>query len=177
MGEHSLRSTEATGEVPLFSPRATNSALDADATATYSTVSTDNPVDTGTPGEDMKAMAARHSATARVRYITHIDLRSAFKVGFVISLSLFVVWFITMALLWIILNVAGVWGQMNDLMSELMGLDAVSAGLYFALITGVGLVELFVFTFLAPVGALIYNSAVGIMGGLRVTVENGTRRS
>lgn len=105
------------------------------------------------------------------RAITHIDPISALKMGLVFNLALFAVWFVAMALIYIVLGSAGVWDRLNSLVADLTGSDGMTAGLYFGAVVALGLVEVVVFTLLAPVVALIYNSAAALFGGVRVTLD------
>lgn len=105
------------------------------------------------------------------RAITHIDPISALKMGLVFNLALFAVWFVAMALIYIVLGSAGVWDRLNSLVADLTGSDGMTAGLYFGAVVALGLVEVVIFTLLAPVVALIYNSAAALFGGVRVTLD------
>lgn len=113
------------------------------------------------------ALSAQESGSSRETFLTHIDPMSAFKVGFVFNLALFAIWVVAMILLWIVLNVAGVWDRLNSLAGDLAD-GEFSAGLYFGVVLGLGLFELVVFTLLAPVLAVIFNSAASLFGGLRI---------
>lgn len=105
------------------------------------------------------------------RAITHIDPISALKMGLVFNLALFAVWFVAMALIYIVLGSAGVWDRLNSLVADLTGSDGMTAGLYFGAVVALGLVEVVIFTMLVPVVALIYNSAAALFGGVRVTLD------
>lgn len=105
------------------------------------------------------------------RAITHIDPISALKMGLVFNLALFAVWFVAMALIYIVLGSAGVWDRLNSLVADLTGSDGMTAGLYFGAVVALGLVEVVIFTLLAPIVALIYNSAAALFGGVRVTLD------
>lgn len=105
------------------------------------------------------------------RAITHVDPISALKMGLVFNLVLFAVWFVAMALIYIVLGSAGVWDRLNSLVADLTGSDGMTAGLYFGAVVALGLVEVVIFTLLAPVVALIYNSAAALFGGVRVTLD------
>jgi len=122
------------------------------------------------------ALTAEHSNGAREGYLTHIDPMSAFKVGFVFNLAIFAIWVVAMILLWIILNVAGVWDRLNSLAGDLAE-GEFSAGLYFTAVFGLGLFELVIFTLLAPVGAIIFNSAASLFGGLRIGLGDGSSQA
>lgn len=107
----------------------------------------------------------------RVVRVGEIELTSALKVGFIINSALCLVWILAMTVLWIILNLVGVWGRMNSLFQDLLGLDGVSSLTYFGLVIVLGLIELVIFTLCAPIAAMIYNSAASLAGGLKVRLE------
>lgn len=106
------------------------------------------------------------------RSITHIDPKSALKIGFVINLCVFGIGLVAAALLYLVLGVAGVWGNLNSLLGDLMGSGNFGAGTYFGIVIALGLLELVIFTLLAPVMAYIYNLSAKLIGGLRVTVDH-----
>jgi hypothetical protein len=96
---------------------------------------------------------------------------SALKIGALLSACIFAAWMVAAALIYIFLGLAGVWDRMNNLLADLIGADHVSAGLYFGVAFGVGLLEFVVVTLFAPVMAVLYNAATGLVGGLRVTID------
>ncbi|AHW62470.1 DUF3566 domain-containing protein [Corynebacterium glyciniphilum] len=96
---------------------------------------------------------------------------SALKIGAILSACVFVAWMVAAALIYIFLGLGGVWDRMNNLLADLIGADRISAGLYFGVAAGVGLLEFIVVTLFAPVMALLYNAATGLVGGLQVTIS------
>lgn len=105
------------------------------------------------------------------RSLTHIDPTSALKVGFIISACLFGVAVIAAALLYVLLEIAGVWDNLNSLLADLSGLGEFGAGSYFGVVIAVSLIEVVIFTLLAPVMAIIYNISAKLFGGLRLEVR------
>lgn len=95
---------------------------------------------------------------------------SALKIGAILSACIFVAWMVAAALIYIFLGAGGIWDRMNSLMADLIGSDGVSTGMYFGAAALIGLLEFVVVTLFAPVTALLYNAAAGLVGGLRVTV-------
>ncbi|MEY8566456.1 DUF3566 domain-containing protein [Corynebacterium sp.] len=96
---------------------------------------------------------------------------SALKIGAILSACVFAAWMVAAALIYIFLGLAGVWDRMNNLLADLIGADSLSAGLYFGVALGVGLLEFIVVTLFAPVMAVLYNAATGLVGGLSVTID------
>ena len=105
------------------------------------------------------------------RAITRIEPVSALKVGLVFNLSLFLVWVLAMALIYLVLGGAGVWDKLNGLVGDLTDSGGFTGGMYFGAVIALGLLEVVIFTLLSPVVAVIYNSAAAVFGGLRITLD------
>lgn len=105
--------------------------------------------------------------------LTSIDPRSAAKIGAAVGVCLFVAWMIAAVLVYILLGAAGVWDRVNSLAGDLLGADGVSAGMYFGVAAGVGVLEVIVAALLVPLGAVLYNAVAGYVGGLRLTLGEG----
>lgn len=119
------------------------------------------------------ATVAQHErSSGRQITLTNIDLVSATKVGAIFAGTVFAVWVIAWLLLWFVLSVAGIWGRMNSLIVDITGFDAISGGLFIGTVFIVGFLEFVVLTVLAPLAAVIYNSAVAFIGGLNITVQD-----
>lgn len=123
------------------------------------------------PAEHIKAASPAPAFVGRELAVTKIDPTSALKVGFMLNLALFAVWMVAATLIYLVLGMAGVWDKLNSLVGDLTGNDAMGAGVYFGAVAALGLLELVIFTLMAPLFALMYNSAATIIGGLRVTVD------
>lgn len=102
--------------------------------------------------------------------LKEISPLSAMKVGAILSACIFAAWMIAAALIYIFLGIGGIWDRMNNLLADLIGAEQISAGLYFGLAAGIGVLEFVVVMLIAPVFALLYNSAAGLVGGLHVTI-------
>lgn len=105
------------------------------------------------------------------RTITYIEPVSALKMALIFNLALFAVWFVAMALIYIVLSVAGTWDRLDSLVGDLTSSDGFSAGMYFGGVIAIGLFEVVLFTLLAPVAALIYNASSSILGGVRIQLD------
>ncbi|KAB1502796.1 DUF3566 domain-containing protein [Corynebacterium sp. 320] len=93
---------------------------------------------------------------------------SALKVGAGFGVALFLVWMIAVTIVWIVLNAAGVWDRLNNLLSDLFGLDTFGPGVYFGLTGLLGVLEVLVVVMLAPLAAVVYNDGQKLWGGLKV---------
>lgn len=105
------------------------------------------------------------------RTITYIEPISALKMALIFNLALFAVWFVAMALTYIVLGAAGTWDRLDSLIGDLTDSSGMSAGMYFGGVVAIGLFEVVLFTLLAPVAALIYNASSSILGGLRIQLD------
>ena len=137
---------------------ASNAANTANAAQDKST--TDKPSKPGNPAK-----------RGVQRTVTYIEPISALKMALIFNLALFAVWFVAMALIYIILGAAGTWDRLDSLVGDLTNSSGFSAGMYFGGVVALGLFEVVLFTLLAPVAALIYNASSSILGGLRIQLD------
>lgn len=110
--------------------------------------------------------------------IRRIDPWSTLKVSGLLSVALFFVWMIAVALLYLVLGAMGVWSKLNSNVGDLLtsgsggGGDIVSAGSIFGSAALIGLVNIVLLTAMATVGAYIYNLSTDIVGGVEVTLAD-----
>ncbi|BBY58444.1 DUF3566 domain-containing protein [Mycolicibacterium sarraceniae] len=110
--------------------------------------------------------------------IRHIDPWSALKVSLLLSVALFFVWMIAVALLYLVLGGMGVWSKLNSNVGDLLtatsggGGELVSSGTIFGGAALIGLVNIVLLTAMATVGAFIYNLSTDIVGGIEVTLAD-----
>ncbi len=137
---------------------ASNAANTANAAQDKST--TDKPSKSGNPAK-----------RGVQRTVTYIEPISALKMALIFNLALFAVWFVAMALIYIILGAAGTWDRLDSLVGDLTNSSGFSAGMYFGGVVALGLFEVVLFTLLAPIAALIYNASSSILGGVRIQLD------
>lgn len=110
--------------------------------------------------------------------IRRIDPWSTLKVSLLLSVSLFFVWMITVAFLYLVLGGMGVWAKLNsnvgDLLNNASGSSAelVSSGTIFGGAFLIGLVNIVLMTALATIGAFVYNLITDLIGGIEVTLAD-----
>lgn len=110
--------------------------------------------------------------------IRRVDPWSALKVSLLLSIALFFVWMIAVAILYLVLGGMGVWTKLNSNVGDLLtstggsGGELVSSGTIFGGALLIGLVNIVVLTALATVGAFIYNLTTDIVGGVEVTLAD-----
>ncbi|AQA03041.1 hypothetical protein BVC93_12035 [Mycobacterium sp. MS1601] len=111
--------------------------------------------------------------------IRRVDPWSAMKVSLLLSVALFFVWMIAVAVLYLVLGGMGVWTKLNSNVGDLLtstsgstGGELVSSGTIFGGALLIGLVNIVLLTALATVGAFIYNVTTDIVGGVEVTLAD-----
>jgi hypothetical protein len=111
--------------------------------------------------------------------LRHIDTWSALKISLVVSIALFFVWMIAVAVLYGVLGGLGVFNTLNDLIGQLSSSSGAAAGAGGAVITAkvvlggaavIGAVNIVLLTALCTVAAFIYNLCSDLVGGLEVTL-------
>jgi hypothetical protein len=110
--------------------------------------------------------------------IRRIDPWSTLKVSLMLSVSLFFVWMIAVAFLYLVLGGMGVWAKLNSNVGDLLnntsgsGGELVSSGTIFGGAVLIGLVNIVLLTAMATIGAFIYNLATDLIGGIEVTLAD-----
>jgi hypothetical protein len=109
--------------------------------------------------------------------LTHVEPWSVTRLAFAISVAMMIVAVVAATIFWIVLDFAGVWGQINDSLTSVLSDDSSSFDVkdYFGFGRVVGLtlvlsaVNVVIATALATIGAHLYNLAAQLMGGVEVT--------
>lgn len=123
------------------------------------------------------APAAGGSGRRASLRLTHVEPWSVTRLAFAISVAMMIVAFVAVAVFWIVLNVVGVWDQINDSFTSVLSDNSSSFNVtdYFGLGRVLGLtlvlsaVNVVLMTALATIGAHLYNLAAQLMGGIEVT--------
>jgi hypothetical protein len=115
---------------------------------------------------------------ARLR-LMRVDPWSVMKTAFLLSVALGIAMFVAVAVLWSVLDAAGVFTAVGDLVRDLTASEA-SAGVdveaYTSLsrvlgfTTLIAVVDVVLVTALATLGAFLYNLSAGLLGGLELTL-------
>jgi uncharacterized membrane protein len=110
-------------------------------------------------------------------YLTHVDPWSVMKQAFLLSMALAVVILVAFATLWFALDSAGVLDAITRTATDVGGESGASVSSFLSLskVMGAALVvagiETVLVTALATLFAFLYNLAVGIGGGLEITLS------
>jgi len=110
--------------------------------------------------------------------LTHVEPWSVTRLAFAISVAMMIVAVVAVLIFWVVLDVVGVWDQINDSFTTVLSDDSSSFNVtdYFGVGRVVGLtlvlsaVNVVLMTALATIGAHLYNLAAQLMGGVEVTL-------
>jgi hypothetical protein len=136
------------------------------------------PMPPTTPQASPRAIRtpASRPGVARV-FLTHVDPWSVMKQAFLLSLAFAIIILVASASLWFALDSAGVFAALTRTATDVGGEGGANVGsfLSFSKVMGVALVlagiETVLVTALITLFAFLYNLAVGIGGGLEVTLS------
>ena len=144
------------------------------------------PISTG--NEAPMPSAARAAAASKRRHhtprarrmslsLTRVDAWSVAKVTFLLSVAGGIIQIVAAALVWLILNLAGVFDQVTQIVSS-TGLDSsgfnladvLSLSTVLSTVTILAIVGVVLFTLLSTIFALLYNVVSSLVGGVHVTL-------
>jgi hypothetical protein len=110
--------------------------------------------------------------------LRHVDIWSAFKISFVLSIAMFFIWMVAIGVLYGVLSALGVFQTLNDLFGQLgsasgteVGGDVVTPGLVFGGAAVIGAINIVLMTALCTVATFIYNLCADLVGGLELTLS------
>ena len=111
--------------------------------------------------------------------LRHIDTWSALKISLVLSIALFFIWMVAVAVLYGVLSALGVFDTLNDLFGQLGsasgtdggGGNVITPGLIFWGAAVIGAINVVLMTALCTVGTFIYNLCSDLVGGLELTLS------
>lgn len=109
--------------------------------------------------------------------LVHVDPWSVTKLAFVISVALMIVSVVAVTVFWIVLNVTGVWGSLNDTINSVLSsedgtfdvTDYIGLPRILGLTLVLSAINVLLMTALAAIGARLYNVAAALVGGVQVT--------
>lgn len=115
---------------------------------------------------------------ARLR-LTRIDPWSVMKTAFLLSIAFGIVTVVSVAMIWQVLNSAGVWDSINTSIREVVDSqgkndfdvrDYVGTDRVLGFTMLVAAVDVILLTAIATLGAFLYNMAAALLGGIEVTL-------
>ncbi|MFC6154842.1 DUF3566 domain-containing protein [Nocardioides yefusunii] len=134
----------------------------------------------GDPVTSKASLGGRGPRRARLR-LSRIDPWSVAKVAFLLSVALGVVAFVAVLITWSVMGAAGVWDAINSIAASVASnsdgtssfdiQDYVGTGRVLGLTLVVSVVNVFLLTAMATLGAFLYNMAAALLGGVEVTLS------
>lgn len=116
----------------------------------------------------------------RVRLaISRVDPWSVMKLAFLLSFAAGIVLVVAVSVLWLTLDGLHVFTSVNDLVRQIVGsessinvLDYVQFSKVLSVSTLVAVIDVFLLTALATIGAFLYNVVAALVGGVHVTMTD-----
>lgn len=123
--------------------------------------------------------STRTAAAKQVRLrLVYIDFWSVLKLAFLFALILGVVNIVASFLIWSLLNQTGVFNSVNTLLQEIAGkdnfnlFDFASLGQVMGFAVVVSILNVIVITALSAIGAVLFNLATRVTGGVMLGFTN-----
>lgn len=167
-------SSSSRSSTPTAGDYARTTRQSPDSTAVIPAVKDDAPAATS-PAPAASA-ASTSGRQARLR-LTHVEPWSVTRLAFVVSVALMIVSVVAVTIFWVVLDLTGIWDQLNGTVTNVLSDSEGSFDLtdYLGLGRLVGLTLVFsainvvLMTAIATVAAHLYNLAAQLLGGIEVT--------
>jgi hypothetical protein len=132
------------------------------------------------PARTTETPAADTDGPRKVKLtIARIDPWSAMKLSFLLSVAFAIATVVAAVVVWEVLDVMGIFDALNSMLRDVAGTsskvdlnDYIGLGRVVAIATVVSLVNVVVTMALATLGAVLYNLAGSLVGGLNVTLSD-----
>jgi hypothetical protein len=124
----------------------------------------------------------RRVRRARLR-LTHIDPWSVMKTSFLLSIAVGIVMVVAVGIVWSVLGAAGVWDSIDSAVADVAGdtgsefqiEDYLGTSRIMGITMLLAVVDVFLITVVATLGAFLYNLAAALLGGLEVVFAEEDR--
>lgn len=122
------------------------------------------------------AAAARRARLQLVR----VEPWSVTRLAFVVSVAMMIVAVVAVTIFWVVLDLAGVWDQLNGSIATVLSdgeagfdlTDYLGLGRLVGLTLVLSAINVIVFTMMATIAAHLYNLAAQLMGGIGITFQD-----
>lgn len=109
--------------------------------------------------------------------LTFIEPWSVTRLAFVVSVALMIVAVVAVTIFWVVLEITGIWGSLNDTVLNVLSdsegsfdlTDYLGLGRLVGLTLVLSAVNVVLMTAVATIGAHLYNLAAQLLGGIEVT--------
>lgn len=173
------RSGSSRSSTPTAADYARTTRESPDTTAVIPAVKDDSPAPTTPAPAAASAPTASSGRQARLR-LTHVEPWSVTRLAFVVSVALMIVSVVAVTIFWVVLDLTGIWDQLNGTVTNVLSDSEGSFDLtdYLGLGRLVGLTLVFsainvvLITAIATIAAHLYNLAAQLLGGIEVTFSD-----
>ncbi|MCW4601808.1 DUF3566 domain-containing protein [Janibacter hoylei] len=127
-------------------------------------------------------LPTRPRAGRRVKLmVSRVDPFSVMKVGFLVSVALGIALVVMTAVMWVLLSAMGVFDSVNELAGQIIGdgsgeefdvMDFLGFGRVVSLSIVIAVVDVFLLTAIATLGAFLYNIVASLVGGVHMTLTD-----
>ncbi len=121
---------------------------------------------------------ARPTPRARKLRVTQLDPWSVAKMSFLLSLAIAIITVVAVLLLWLVLQLGGVFGSLDKAIVDIVGQssDSITRFFDFGTVLGVCLglaaLDVVLVTAIGTLLALLYNLAASFVGGVQITLSD-----
>ncbi len=123
---------------------------------------------------------AAHGGPRRVRLaISRVDPWSVMKLSLLLSVAIGIIFVIAVIVVWLTLDRMHVFAQIDDLVTQITGQESTIHVLQYVefrrIVSGsmlIAVVDVFLLTALATIGAFLYNIVAALVGGVHVTMTD-----
>lgn len=160
-------------------PRPKEPSMTTTPAAPRTTTSTDN-LTSARPSTGRIPTVGSHGAPRRVRLaISRVDPWSVMKLSFLLSVAIGVMIVVAAAVVWFTLNGLQVFTKADNLVTQITGtesgIDILQYVEFQRIISGatlIAVIDVFLLTALATIGAFLYNIVAALVGGVHVTMTD-----
>ena len=132
------------------------------------------------PPHPVAGRAPAPGAPRRVRLaISRLDPWSVMKLAFLLSFAAGIMLVVAVSVLWLTLDGLHVFTSLNNLVTQIVGAESsiniltyVQFSKVLSIATLVAVIDVFLLTALATIGAFLYNVVAALVGGVHVTMTD-----
>ena len=155
-------------------------ATPATAPAAKPTARPAAPTENPRPSTGRIPTVSAHTGPRRVRLaISRVDPWSVMKLSLLLSVAIGIMLVVAVVVVWLTLDRMHVFAQIDDLVTQITGQEStinVKEYVEFRRVVSgsmlVGVVDVFILTALATIGAFLYNIVAALVGGVHVTMTD-----
>lgn len=137
----------------------------------------DAPTQKKAPAPTSEAAAAARRARLQ---LVRVEPWSVTRLAFVVSVAMMIVAVVAVSIFWVVLDLAGVWDQLNGSIATVLSdgeagfdlTDYLGLGRLVGLTLVLSAINVIVFTMMATIAAHLYNLAAQLMGGIGLTFQD-----